>query len=109
MSKFSITKKLSLDFLGEDWVECYLIFNTPSIVELNESISGLIDFKEDDIKSVKENFSKTMDLLKANFVEGKGVVKKEVVSLKKNDLDEFPAEVINKAMGFLVSGSAKNE
>ena len=109
MSKFDIRKKLSLDFLGDGWEECYLIFSTPSIAELSKSVSGLENLDAENPKGIQENFERAMEMIENNFIEGKGLVGGKVVDVKKVDLREFPIDVINRVMDFLASGSVMSE
>lgn len=108
--QFKITKKFDLSYLGEDWKGCYLEFSAPSVGSLTKSLEGIGDIDEKDTKLINENFTRTMALLKENFISGKALdVSGEVLEVSKNDLEQLPADIVTKLMDFLVSASTTKE
>ena len=63
-----------------------------------------IEVKEDDADSVDVGIEKTIEILKKNFISGKGYTEGGVVDIEAGDMDELPIEVINNAVSFLVIG-----
>jgi len=109
MSKFDIKKRFDLDYLGDNWKGCYLEFNSPSLRELNDALSALTAEEGDETSRSAKNLEKTLQILKENFAGGKANAKGKVVDVTADDLDEFPMEVVNKVVSFLLVGSAETE
>lgn len=82
MGKFVIKKKVSLDFLGDDYKDSHIILRSISVKEY--------DVYSDQAKSLEEGDDKKsvrliVDQLKSHFIEGK--VQGE--DLKAEDLEEL--------------------
>ncbi len=111
MTKFAITKKVDLAFLGDKWKEneCYLEFTAFTIRDLQDKFPE-ISIQEKDAKSIRSGMTKTIELLTEHFVTGKGIDDKgEVVTIKGEELVDLPAEVITKIFSFLSEPLAKPE
>jgi len=99
MSKFNLEKRISLEYLGEQWKECYLAFNSMSYRDVKEIIK---------LRSSKDESEMTLavfDILKQNFKSGKSFDGKSVVDLEVTDLEEMPIDILAKVINQLVEGS----
>lgn len=111
MSKFLVTKKISLDFLSDQWKEkeCYLEFNAFTIRDIQEKFPAIVESAKDK-DSTKDGMDKTIGLLKDHFVSGKGLdTTGKVIDITAGDLIDLPAEVINRVFSFLSEPLAKVE
>lgn len=105
MSKFHVVKRLSLDFLGDDWKECYLEFKALTIREFKD-FTGLIGVDQADADAVLAAFSLTIGILQTVYLKGKAIDQdKTIIDVSKEDLAEMPLEVINRATSFLLQKS----
>lgn len=105
MSKFAITKKVNLSFLGEAWKESYLEFYALTIKDLRDSFPSLGNVDAKDAQSVSSGIDTTLKILQDKFIGGKGVDKDgNVVEITKEDLVELPAEIVPKVLNFLSEG-----
>lgn len=84
MAKIVIKKRVSLDFLGEDYKDSYLMFKSMPISAYEKVID---DFAEADNKT---SLKLTLKILEDNFVEGK-FLGEDVV---KEDLNQFDIETL---------------
>lgn len=101
MSKFRIVRKFKLDFLGEEWKECYLEFEAFTYKELADLAKLNID--TEDATRTAEAAGKLMEVLEGKFVGGKGIdAEGKQVDIRKKDLVDLPLEVISKAVSFLM-------
>ena len=88
MSKFDITKKVSLDYLGDQWKECYLEFNLPSYGDLK----NLTNSKATDQEKVESGLETIVGLFRC----GKAISEGKEVDVTKEDLKDMPIEVLTK-------------
>lgn len=113
MSKFKIEKKLNLDFLGDEWGDCYLKFRaltTKDLKKVMQSIPADIREHADNPEKVLEAFDKGVELLQDSYIGGKGIGEDgEEVDIDKDDLEDLPTEVLNKALSFLSGESPTQE
>lgn len=93
--KLDITEKLSLAFLGEGWEECYISFSALTVGMAKK-------FRQTD-ESDPELLDKGVSLLKELFVEGKVLSGGEIKALKKDDLDDLPVTILNRAVTLLAN------
>lgn len=91
MSKIVIKKRVSLEFLGEDYKDAYLLFKAMPISAF-ESFQREAE-KVEESKSVQFLLSK----LKENFLGGMFPVDDKLTSIDAEDLDSFDAQSIVKA------------
>lgn len=101
MAKFKVVKKLSLDFLGDDWKDAYINFQVLTIADIKNKFPALANLDVDDPKSVVGGMDTILDIHKDKFVEGKGPGNKELVVA---DLEDLPAELMKRALDFLSQG-----
>ena len=92
MAKFKITKKISLAYLGEEWKECYLEFDSPTYDEIKKAVPDFT--KEDKIEAGESAFK----FLEDSFIGGKAISEGGIVDVKKEDLGDFPMDVVTKCL-----------
>jgi hypothetical protein len=94
MSKFDISLKLSLAFLGDEWGECYIKFSPITIREAKVL---------KDIDTSKQNsVDFALELLREKFLDGKGISEGKLIDLSKDDFEELPIAVVNEAVTLMV-------
>lgn len=98
---FDIEQKLKLDFLGDNWKDCYLTFNSLTI--------GEVDTLKNIDPNDPNNFSKAIDLVVKKFVSGKGISGGEMVVINKNDIKDLPVSVLNSALKLLAPADGFDE
>lgn len=107
--KFNISRKFSLDSLGEAWKDCYVEFSPVTIREVQD-ITELAKIDPKDTKSVAGATGTVVDLLKKHFLGGKAIGDKgEVVDIAADDLIDLPVDVMGGMVAFLLGSSAKAE
>ena len=89
---FDIKKRLGLSFLGEGWEDCYLDFRPALVRELAE-LSALKPAEDAD---VVDTINKGIKFLEGKFISGKAVKDGKVISIKKDSINDFPMDVLNK-------------
>ena len=94
--KIDITKKLELDYLGEQWKDCYLEFALPSYGE----IKGLTNLES---KDDAERVEIALQTITGLFRGGSAISGGKKVEVKAEDLKDFPLEVLTKSFQ-LISG-----
>lgn len=103
MTKFKIIKKIDLSFLGEGWKDCYLEFSAITFGEARRYVN--FNFKGNTNKALDE----VLILLEGNFIGGKAVDETgKVVEVKKEELKNFPVEIIVKVVNVLIGDIGKN-
>ncbi len=94
MSNIQIVKKVSLEFLGDRYEKSFINIRSISMNEREEIIKQL-----DKIKTEQKSTDFVKDTILDRFVDGEFVDgEKPAVSLLKEDLMDFPAEVFLEAM-----------
>lgn len=93
MAEIIIKKKVTLEFLGEDYEDSYLVFRSISIQEFPALMKKVEAASDDNVKSL----SAMIDMLQDHFVEG--IFDKQKVS--QDDLGKFDAETIIKCFELL--------
>jgi hypothetical protein len=103
MSKFISKRILSLKFLGKEWENCFLAFSSLTVKESRVLMVSKIQSKEP-----AKIIDLTLDLLREHFLEGNGYDSetKELVKITKEDLDDLPSMVLEKAVLFLVGDTS---
>ena len=99
MAKFVSRRHLSLDFLGDEWKDCFIVFSSLSINQNRDLIKQKMGGKDpEDIMAV------SIKLLQDHFIEGAGFddETKAIVKLTKEDIGELPTIVNERAILFLV-------
>lgn len=105
MAEIDLYKILKLDFLGAGWQACYLKFRYLSIREMRD----ITELPVTAGKVQPEILDKIMALLKKKFVEGKIISNGGPVDIKAEEIEDLPAEILNKALEALVTGGEKKE
>lgn len=89
MSKFNITKKVSLEEFGEEWKDCFLEFYLPSYREIKE-------FTNEETPDNKK-LEKGIESLERLFKQGKGISEEGMVDIVKEDIKDLPVQIITKS------------
>lgn len=96
---FTVKKRFSLNFLGDEWKDAFIDFTLPSLKEsLDQDLPS-----EDQIKKDPKKYTLQMvSFLEQHFVDGQGWDDSgKLVPLKKEDISELPQSVFGKAFIFL--------
>lgn len=98
MGNIVIKKKISLEFLGEEYKDAYLTFSSIPVSE-HAKIA-------DKIKSIGEDNDKALEMLTelvaGRFIEGKFPNSEgNLEDVSKEQLTQFPIEVYSEVMGQL--------
>ena len=101
------TRKFALDFLGEKWKECFLEFRPFVYSELSKIAELGVEI-DDPIQSINSTKA-IVDLLKQKFVAGYAINETGKVEVKRESIDDFPVEIIKKAILFLSGADEKND
>lgn|SRR3990167_3642605 len=104
MGKFKIVQTMKLDFVGEEWKECYMKLEPLSTRE-SEEIDTMIKkgAKESEVKEI-------LELVKSKFIEGTGIdAEGKKIMLTKEDLLELPMFVLLEMVRFLSGIQAVNK
>lgn len=105
MTKFKTVKRFSLDFLGKDWKDAYIDFQSVTIGDIKEIFPKFRDIDTKSDKAVVKGIDEMLTFLKEKFVTGKAIEESgTLVDLEVNDLETLPAEVLSRALGFLSQG-----
>jgi hypothetical protein len=101
MPKFISIKTFKLDFLGEEWKDCFLKFSSVSINENKELIKAKLG-----TKSAEEVVDVTMKFLADHFISGNAYDSdtKQIVAIKAEELGELPSLIQQKVILFLIGG-----
>jgi hypothetical protein len=103
--KYLISKKFSLDFLGNEWKDCYINFSSITIRDLKENVAQFVNMDKNDSASVANGITETLKILEDRFIKGIAIDETgKSIDLKKEDLVDMPAEVLTKALSFLSQG-----
>ena len=105
MGKFLVRKHFSLDFLGEEWKDAYLVFSAFVMSDIKDRLAKLANLEQDDSEAVMAGLTEMVSLLEEKFIEGKGVdASGKLIPVEKEDIKDLPVEVISKAVSFLSQG-----
>lgn len=108
--KYLISKRFSLDFLGDEWKECFINFSSITIRDLKDNVSQFVNMDKNDKASVANGITETLKILEDRFIKGNAIGEDgKVIDLKKEDLVDMPAEVLTKALSFLSQGLAEKK
>jgi hypothetical protein len=99
MSKFPIEKRLDLGFLGQGWQGAELVLSGLTFAETKEIANVGVDPDAPDANEKSTAF--VSDFLGKHFLRGKAFNGTNLVDLTKEDLEELPIEVVNKAVELL--------
>ncbi len=101
--RFDVTKRLSLDYLGEDWKsnDCFLEFEALTWEDMEGDFSKIGSSDPKDPSSVSAGIETTSNLLTGKFIKGIGMSDGKVIDITKDNFNHLPAEVIMRALSFL--------
>lgn len=102
MTRFVSTRHFSLDFLGDEWKDCFIVMSSLTVKEVRELISA--NLRSKDASAISEA---STNMLMTHFVSGTAYdfESKTIVKLKPEDIENLPSQVLEKAVLFLVGGS----
>lgn len=89
-----IKKRVSLDFLGEEYKDSYLVFSAIPLKDYEALIEQSQQLTEDNVASMK--FIK--EQITKRFIEGKVAQEGKLVEITADNLLELPGEVFLQAM-----------
>ena len=90
-NKFSITKRVDLSYIGDDWKDCYIDMAMPSYAEakVDAKIEG----------TDEEKGEKAIEKLGTLFRKGFAINEEgKKIEITKEDLFNFPIEVLTKCI-----------
>lgn len=93
MSKFAIKKKITLEFLGEEWKDAYITL-TPLAVREFERIQKIAPKDETDVDANLEAMNQMLTIVGEHFVNGKGWDGETLVAIEKEDISDLPMEIL---------------
>lgn len=99
MANIVIKRKVTLDFLGEEYKDSYLVFKAVPVVAYNDLIAEI-----DSVSGNQESMVEIIKILEEYFVDG--VFDNEKVL--KEDIKQFDGDTILKCFETL-TGQTKNE
>lgn len=99
--RIKLEKKIDLASFGEEWKDCYLLFNAPTYKDLKL-------FTDVDLENQNDSFEKTMIVLKELYIEGLVKSDKGKEPLKKDDFDALPIEMLIKIIKELTGQPSPN-
>jgi hypothetical protein len=89
-----INRRLTLEFVGDDWKDCFIEFKPFRPVD----VFALADLSKDEVRSA-ESFKKIIAILKERFARGTGIDEAgQTIDLEPNDLDEMSLDFITKCL-----------
>jgi len=99
MSRFVSKRILNLDFLGDNWKDCFVSFNSMTVREARDLMAKKLQSKEPEAI-----VDETLIMLKEHFIEGAAFDEESqgLVKLKPEDLEDLPHQVLEKSAVFLV-------
>lgn len=101
----TIRKRISLDFLGEEYKDAYLIFSAIPVKDFEDIQTQIEDIKDDNTRSIKV----VLDYVKKYFISGKAPDEKGVEQdVTKEDLDNLDQTSLVKCFE-LITGQNINE
>lgn len=102
MANIVIKKKLTLEFLGKEYADSYLVFKSLPVVKYKEFTEKLKSVgKDDNVKATQV----MLDTLKDSFIEGSFVGE----AVQPDDLGELDGATILKCFQILTGQSADEE
>lgn len=109
MTKFKIVKRFSLDFVGEEWKDAYIDFQSLTVLDVRNKFPSLSRLDEKDQDNIVKGIDSVVEILKDKFLEGKGIdIEGKLVELTPDDLEALPMEVLSRALGFLSQVTTPN-
>ena len=103
---FDIYREVDLSYLGDGWADCYLKFRPASVKDVS-SLTGLSS--DNNEEETIESANRVLKILEDKFVSGKALRDGKTVDVKKEDLSDFPVDVLVKATEILGGVLEKKE
>lgn len=97
---FVVEKELKLNFLGDNWKEASITYNSLSYREMQDMATLQVNDTPGSDENTK-SFDKLATLIQDKFLKGTAWNGEALVELTKDDLLDLPAEVINKSIELL--------
>lgn len=88
MGKIVIKKRVSFDFLGDEYKECYIDFQRIPVADFEDIQKQMKDIEDNKGSS----FMVVLDVLKKYFVSGKFIIESSLEDIDKDALDGLDAE-----------------
>lgn len=85
---FVVKKRVSLEFLGEDWKDAYVVM-TP--FSWNDNTT-LLKYRKADPETVLKDQEELSDIIKNRIVEGKGFDGTKLIPITKDNVGDLPME-----------------
>lgn len=102
MARLRIKKRFSLAFLGDEWKDGYLEFESFTAKDISDNISTNVDPNNPDAKAVKESYDGMIAKLEEHFISGKFPTEDgKLEDIKKGELGSLPVDIIQEAIAFL--------
>lgn len=96
MAKIFVKKKVNLAFLGTEYESSYIVFKALAVSEYDEISTKF------DKATKKETVQIIVDLLKANFVEGKFFDGKELVELAADNITDLDEGTVAECFAYMI-------
>jgi len=97
MANIVIKKRISLDYLGEEYAKGYIDFKSISIREVEAKIDELEAVGEDNKQALKI----MIELLEKQFITGQFFINEKSEEITKEDIKDFDVNSIMKFFGVL--------
>lgn len=100
----NIEKKISLDFLGQDYVDSYVVLNAIPVKEYKELLTQIDGLKDNDSST---NFEFIVGLVRGRFIKGEIIQGDKKTPIQEGDLEDLPGEFFLGIMERLVGNNPK--
>jgi len=100
--KLDLELKLKLDFLGEGWDKCEMVFAPVSVAEARKMMN-VDDSDQDEILKVG------IDLIKSKFIRGNVLSEGKVVDMTVDTIEDLPVSVMEESINCLVGSMSKKK
>jgi len=99
MSRFVSRRILNLDFLGDNWKDCFITFTSLTVKEARDLMAKKLQSKEPEAI-----VDETVAMLKEHFIEGSAFDEEaqSLIKLKPEDIENMPHQILEKSAVFLV-------
>ncbi len=97
MTNIVIKKRVSLDFLGDEYKEAYITLKAVPVSQYEDLIPELDKLVNKRLAMIKL----IIEVLKERFIEGKFPVDGGLVDISKEDIDAFDEATIAELFGYI--------
>lgn len=103
MARIQVYKKFNLSNLGDEWQDCYINFHALTVGDIEKHKDSIFARETTTEEDTVSRLNSLIEILQAKFIDGKvyDSDSKEVVDLTKEDIGQFPIEVLSDAIAFL--------